>query len=450
MFKTVIAYILRFIRTNLGFIFPGRTLTSSPQPQTMGHPMDKKQDAVLGHGSRLRYHDIYENIIDFCGDEDFLRDRYKTLCSCALTCKAWHQRSKENLFRRVRFRQPEQVELFVRTLVDSPGVSTLVHDLHVTPRNAHEHPFFDFAQSAIVHTLTSLRNLQIRQFDWTAQPSDYCDSLRSFTTVTSLEVANVMFANARDFVLLVQSLPALATLSCGLNRFKEPWTKEDSESIWVVGDEEKPGPCSNLTSVVLWSLDNFPPVITSLGRSVSNLQLHQPDDSWPWENICLSVSGYQHLHSISLSLVVGLGARDGRLLNDTSENPFVDANLWLLTLLLRVRSTEMETLDIHLAPSLLPTEDGLWRPTYRSSRTEAIELMFGEGTKSVLSSWHSLKTLIVHLQDNDSDHGAAWWCNTLRDSLGDVAHAMTVQVDYYDPSVSRGRYVYDTVWITET
>ncbi len=90
----------------------------------------------------------------------------------------------------------------------------------------------------------------------------------------------------------------------------------------------------------------------------------------------------------------------------------------------------METLDIHLAPSLVPMADGLWRPTYRSSRMEAIELMFGEGAKSVLSSWPSLQHLSIHLQDNDRDHGPTWWCNALRDSLGDVARAMTVRVDY--------------------
>ncbi len=213
--------------------------------------MGKEQDAILDH-SRLRYVHIYETIIDFCGDEDFLRDRYKMLRSCALTCKAWYPRSKANLYRRVRFRQPEQVELFVRTLTDSPGTSTLVHDLHVTPRNAHEHPSFDFAQSAIVRALTALRSLQIRQLDWTAQPSGYSDTLRNFATVTSLEVANVVLPTARDFVLLVQSLPALTTLSCGLNRFTEPWMPKDSESMWVVEDREKPAPCSKLTSVVLW------------------------------------------------------------------------------------------------------------------------------------------------------------------------------------------------------
>ena len=185
-----------------------------------------------------------------------MRDRYKTLRSCVLTCKAWSARSRANLYQRVRFRQSQQIDLFVRSLETNPELGGLVHDLHITPAQAHSHGFFDFAQPNIIGSLTAVTTLQIRQFDWGAQPAGYCDTVRNFTSITSLEVANAVFTSAQDFVALAQSLPQLTKLSCGLNRFMQSWTARESELLWVVPDEEKFDPCPKLTSLMLW-VSNF-------------------------------------------------------------------------------------------------------------------------------------------------------------------------------------------------
>ena len=205
----------------------------------------------------------------------------------------------EKLYRRVRFRDPEQLNLFVQTLYNRPALGTFVRDLHITPADAQKHAHaFDFANWMIVEHCKEVQSLQIRQFNWAAQWHSYWTAVASFKTVTSIEVANSAFPSPHDFVQLVQCLPSLTELSCGLIQFVRSGGPGRS-SVYEEGDEKA---CPRLRSVILWaslrvyffpmahaahantvqSLDNFPPVLTSFGRAVSHLQLHQPDDSWPW------------------------------------------------------------------------------------------------------------------------------------------------------------------------
>ncbi|PIL32576.1 hypothetical protein GSI_05279 [Ganoderma sinense ZZ0214-1] len=446
--------------TRLSFPFPslkiGRMRSDNDQP------IKTSQDVSLVTDSRFPEISLYNNIIDRCGDEDFLRDRYKTLSGWARTCTALRQRSIENLYRRVRFRKPEQLDLFVRTLKDNPELGTLVRDLHVTPANAHKHGSFDFAHPIVVKHCTNVRNLQIRQFDWGVQPDAYCQTaIASLKTITSLEVANTVFPSSRDLVQLVEALPALRELSCGLIRFE---MREDSTPLYTSEPEGDAEACTHLRSVILWSLDNFPPMLTSLrGRAVTHLQLHQPDDSWPWEDVCLSIAGYQQLECLSLALVVGLGGRDGKLLTDpNSGHVFVEARNRFLDVLLHIRSAVMTTITLRLAPFLVPLADGSWQFTYRSTRMEAIRLMFGSATQELLTTWplETLKVLYIHIQESPSDIHiqeypstddtvAGWWRQTISDQLGHVPCAITVYVDQYSETRLRGNYRYDKVWLEE-
>ncbi len=194
---------------------------------------------------------VYTHIIDLCGNEDFLRDRYKTLRGWALTCKTLRQQGIENLYRRVRFRTPEQLNLFVRTLNDKPELGALVRDLHVTPADAHNHAGpFDFANLTVIKHCTSVRNLQIRQFNWGVQPDAYCQTaVTRLKTITSLEVANTVFPSPRDLVQLVESLPALKELSCGLIRFV---SREDSPYVSISEPDGDTEAYACPRSVILW------------------------------------------------------------------------------------------------------------------------------------------------------------------------------------------------------
>lgn len=124
----------------------------------------------------------------------------------------------------------------------------------------------------------------------------------------------------------------------------------------------------------------------------------------------------------------------------------------------------MTDLAVHLAPSLVPMADGSWRPTYHSSRSEALELMFGEAIRDVLVGWSKLQHLHLHVQDNDKKHGPEWWCSAIRERLREVASVVAVQVDHCrwilhlsntlltsrlnsdEPSILRGTYNYSTLW----
>lgn len=150
------------------------------------------------------------------------------------------------------------------------------------------------------------------------------------------------------------------------------------------------------------------------------------------ENICLSVAGYRNLKSISLALVVGLGRRDGKLFtNACGEHVFLDARKRFLELLLHIRSTEMMAFTLRLAPFLDRLEDGSWQFTYRSSRLEAIDILFGSATRELLTAWplETLKVLYIHIQDSSPDHDARWWHQVISDRLSDVSCAITVHVD---------------------
>ena len=201
--------------------------------------------------------DIYNIIIDLCGAEDFLRDRYSTLCSCATTCRSFYRRSMDNLYSRVRFRKPEKLELFVRTLEEQGTYGKPVRDLHITPDSPHKHGAFDFAHPTIVKYCTHVTSLRIGEFKWGAQPARYWEKLVAFHSVTSLEISNTIFPSSSDFVALVKSISKLSHLSCGMITF-EPSIQESRNFAAItlpsckVPLVREVAVCSELRSVILW------------------------------------------------------------------------------------------------------------------------------------------------------------------------------------------------------
>ncbi len=188
----------------------------------------------------------------------------------------------------------------------------------------------------------------------------------------------------------------------------------------------------------------------------------------------MCITGYQCLESLLLALVVGLGGRDGKLLTDLdSGHVFAEARKRFLEVLLHIRSTVMTTITLRLAPFLVPLTDGSWQFTYRSTRLEAIHLMFGSATRELLTSWplETLKVLYIHIQDSSSAHNASWWRQAISDQLGRVPCDITVYVDHCeyiyfviwfpiltglafgavtdDETRLRGNYRYDKVWLDE-
>ena len=193
--------------------------------------------------------DICEAIIDACGCENYLRLRYTTLRACALTCKPWHPRSRYNLLGRVRFRRPQQVESFLETIIADPPLADLVHELHITPADAHHHGFFPIANPPLVKRLRSLRKLVLGQLDWNSLPPFYHAFIGNFNTISVLEISNIVFHAPGDLARLVWFLPKLNELSCGLNQFTVSSTAEDCRNLCAL--RRRPA-CRELHTLSLW------------------------------------------------------------------------------------------------------------------------------------------------------------------------------------------------------
>lgn len=196
--------------------------------------------------------DICEEIIDACGQENFIRSRYLILSACALTCKGWHPRSRYNLFQRVRFRHTNQIKRFLEAITTQPFLADLVVELHVTPAEAHRHGFFPFADPLLVQKLHSVQKLALRQFQWISLPPKYTTIyIGKYTSVTCLEVHNNVFNSGGDLIRLVWHLPELTQLSCGLNTFTMTSSAENLESLCAL-QKSKPYACRKLYILKLW------------------------------------------------------------------------------------------------------------------------------------------------------------------------------------------------------
>ena len=154
------------------------------------------------------------------------------------------------------------------------------------------------------------------------------------------------------------------------------------------------------------------------------------------DDICLSITGYHRLQSISLALVVGFDGKFGILSSESrGQSALIKCRRRFLDLLLRIRSSKIETITLRLAPSLQPVKEGRWQFRYHSSRSAAIDIMFGRATRELLMSWplENLQALYLHIVDNCSeDHDATWWHGAISSRLGgDVPCGLTVNVDHH-------------------
>ncbi|TFK84529.1 hypothetical protein K466DRAFT_601917 [Polyporus arcularius HHB13444] len=395
--------------------------------------------------------ELCELILDASGCEFYVRLRYDTLRACALTCKGWHPRSRYNLLHRVSFRRPQQIERFLSTITANPALADLVHELHVTPADAHRHGFFPIANPQLVTKLRNMRHLALRQFNWDTFPPIYYVFVGKFNLVSSLQISNIMFHSPRDLVHLVRYLPKLNQLSCGVLQFQVSYTPEDCENLCVIRESSA---CNELYTLTLWNLTDFPPIIRAFGTKVIDMNLQELDASWPWEDTCASVTRYRYLRSISLSLTVD-GSPDAWSPTPTAaikkkREPLVLLKEHFTSLLRSIRSDYMHTISIQLSPSMERSAGGTWHMTYHGTRALALDLICGQEVRDALNSGPlvNLTLLYVHVQENSLAHDAEWWCKTLRERLGPVPREIRAHVDYYAPDIPRGIYSYEQLWGT--
>ncbi|RPD71940.1 hypothetical protein L226DRAFT_573605 [Lentinus tigrinus ALCF2SS1-7] len=378
--------------------------------------------------------ELCELILDACGREFYVRLRYDTLRACALTCKSWHPRSRYNLLHRVSFRRPQQVDRFLSTITADPTLADLVHELHVTPADAHRHGFFPIANPRLVTKLRGVHELALRQFNWDTFPPIYYVFVGKYNSVQRLLISNIVFHSPRDLVHLVRYLPKLNELSCGVVRFQVSCTPEECAKLCAVREDST---CKELYALTLWSLDNFPPIMQAFGTKVVNLSLQQLEGSWPWEDTCKSVERYRYLRSVSLALTVSKPPSPQSPMPIAPvkvQKPLVLLRRQFASLLRSIRSECIHTITIQLFPSMERGTDagGVWHVTYHGTRTEAIDLLSGQEARDALMGGPLVNLALLHvfIQENSLAHDAEWWCKTLRERLGPVPREIRVHVDY--------------------
>ncbi|RDX46038.1 hypothetical protein OH76DRAFT_1485821 [Lentinus brumalis] len=74
--------------------------------------------------------------------------------ACAIVCSAWLPRARYNLYYRISFRLPSQVELLIRSLDENPSLAAMVRELVLSPG-----VYIPFAHATLVRRLRHLRTL---------------------------------------------------------------------------------------------------------------------------------------------------------------------------------------------------------------------------------------------------------------------------------------------------
>lgn len=156
--------------------------------------------------------DVYDLIIDLVWPD---RD---TLLACALTCRAWHARSRANLFYRVELYNLAQLSHYSAQLAADARVGYALRELYVTPYHSQSQLLgaFPFELAAAGRRLPALTRLRVdirRDFYPYIHP-DFYPALASFAGVTTLELWRVQFPTLGDFAALVCALPGLRSLAC--------------------------------------------------------------------------------------------------------------------------------------------------------------------------------------------------------------------------------------------
>ncbi|KAI0634375.1 hypothetical protein C8Q77DRAFT_1157201 [Trametes polyzona] len=390
-------------------------------------------------------------IIDACAEDYFLRDRYRTLKSTALTCRVWREHSQIALLRDVRFRTLFGISRFVEELAKHPEWGPLVYSLHITPARMHTHGYMPLV--SLLLKLRNLRDIRLGQLNWSIYPFTLTQqmSLITTSTLTSLDISNMLFPGVTDLIRLIWALPQLTNLLCGLMRFDRRLDPDDLQKLVNKTISKKH---TWLKVLALWEMDGFPPVLETFGDAVVHLDLRYPESSWPWENLCKCITSYANLQHVTLALWVGVAGvyPNPRTPYPFGTEPLAECTYRFRDLLRHINSRRMRSITLRLAPCMLETEDGLYSFTYRSSRLDAIDALFGRIDEDVLSSkgrLRDLQTISLHVYENSTYYDAHWWCHVLRTRLGTIPKQIDVYVDYYDPTLRRGRYDFVDLWLLQ-
>ena len=192
--------------------------------------------------------EVYEHIIYAVGDEpieEVSRTRQATLKSCALVCRAWHPRSRQQLFRAIAITTHASLRKLRSVLDATPWLGSCVESLYIYPRRDSSrqitqgksptyeyggfepHDLFLLSIGALHKLLPSLQTIVVmyrdcRQREPYENVHRYLDHIpvhprssslySSFREVVSLDIQNAVFATFSDLEKVVGSFRQLRAL----------------------------------------------------------------------------------------------------------------------------------------------------------------------------------------------------------------------------------------------
>ncbi|KAH8093197.1 hypothetical protein BXZ70DRAFT_909186 [Cristinia sonorae] len=187
--------------------------------------------------------ELWETIIDFCAYEARRASNMRLLHACALTCRAWLQRSRLHLYATIHLQNEDQLQHFLSLVRSNPEAGTFVRELNVgtldrksdrsltgpggansgdksSSRNTsgtHVEPSFNWICMVPLRLLPWLPSLQTVFFSklpqFNSPTQKYLSLFQNFSNVQNLLcIRFASFASCRDLSRLVSLFPSVRRL----------------------------------------------------------------------------------------------------------------------------------------------------------------------------------------------------------------------------------------------
>ncbi|KAI0747114.1 hypothetical protein C8Q80DRAFT_821575 [Daedaleopsis nitida] len=198
--------------------------------------------------------DIYENMMDLCGDGSYSA----LLAACALVCSEWLRRARINLYAHIKLTCYEDCIILLQTLRGpTAALARDTQELIIKPtsRGSSYLPYILLAPYLpSLHSLTFGTEVVLKRY-----PPIYCNVGMQFKQVTRVTLHNSRFRDFAELFRFVWSFPDLEELAITRWTWTDvQWTDPRAEELGrnylatlLASLETRREPCSRLTSLCL-------------------------------------------------------------------------------------------------------------------------------------------------------------------------------------------------------